>query len=31
MLEKRVSEARIGLTHKFSDDFTGKVKVNNNG
>lgn len=29
--QKKVVEAKLGLAHKFDDNTTGKVKVNNNG
>lgn len=29
--QKKVVEARLGLSHKFDDNTTGKIKVNNNG
>jgi hypothetical protein len=28
---KNTLEARLGMTHKFSDDVTGKIKANNVG
>lgn len=29
--QKKVVEAKLGLAHKFDDNTSGKVKVNNNG